>query len=371
MLIVGAGLYGSTCAHELTKKGFRCLIIEKRDHIGGNCFTEQRDGIQIHKYGPHIFHTSNKRIWTWVKQFADFNHYRHTVRINAGNQIYSLPLNLMTFHQLWGVKTPTEAIAHLEKVKLDHQDFKTLEGWILSKVGTEIYEKFFKEYSRKQWGQCPSQLPSSIIKRLPIRFSFNDNYFDDTYQGIPIGGYTAMFEEMLTGIEVRLNVDYFENRHFFDSLAAKVLYTGPIDRFFDYCFGTLKYRSMRFEHMRYDIPDFQGVAQVNYTSADVPFTRIVEHKHFEFGSQPTTWITREYPQITGQNQEPMYPVKDDADQQIWLHYKAMCEQSKYRRYYFGGRLASYQYYDMHQVIGAALDQLTTIEHDLSNFDTHD
>ncbi len=349
LLIVGAGFFGAVCAYELKRKGFRCLLLEKRGHIGGNCFTEKRDDINIHSYGPHIFHTSDPEVWNWVNQFASFNRYRHRVKVCSDGLAYSFPLNLMTFQQLWGVATPEEARKKLEGLQV-HGDTQSLEGWMLSKVGREVYEKFFAGYTRKQWGRSPATLPASIIKRLPIRFSYDDDYYEDSYQGIPTGGYTGIFTKLLSGIEVRLNTDYFAARHHFDSLARKVLYTGPIDRFYDYQCGRLEYRSMKFEHQRIEMKNFQGVAQINYPSETVPYTRIIEHKHFEFGTQPVTWITREYP--GNLEQEPMYPVKDAASQGILKKYHHL--QSREQKHYFGGRLASYEYYDMHHVIAAAL-----------------
>jgi UDP-galactopyranose mutase len=364
ILIVGAGLFGATCAYELQKQGFRCLVLEKRDHIAGNCYTDNRDGINVHVFGPHIFHTSNKRIWDWVTQFVPFNHYRHRIKVDYKGRIYSFPPNLDTFNQLWGVRTPGEAAKKLEELRKKDVPLDTLEGWALSQVGQEIYDIFIKGYTQKQWGRPPSSLPASIIKRIPMRLTYDDNYFFDNYQGIPVGGYTAIFQKMLADVEVRLSTDYLADRERFDALAPRTLYTGPIDRFFDFRFGKLEYRSMRFEHERLEIPDFQGVSIVNYTAEQTPFTRIVEHKHFEFGTQPVTWITREYPLPEVGDSEPMYPIRDERNMQMLKQYQSMAEQPAHSHYYMGGRLAEYQYYDMHQAIGAALQMASRIAQDL-------
>jgi UDP-galactopyranose mutase len=360
VLIVGSGLFGSTCAYELNKLGFRCLVVEKRDHIGGNCFTEQRDGINVHKYGAHIFHTSNESIWNWINQFATFNHYRHRVKVNHGGKIFSFPINLSTLYQLWGVTTSLEAEKHLAAVRIPHNGNDNLESWILSQVGAEIYNIFFKSYTRKQWDRSPSELPSSIVRRVPIRLMYNDDYFDDPYQGIPIGGYSQIFSQLLANIKVLLNTNYLENRTHFDSQASRILYTGPLDAFFDFRFGKLEYRSLRFEHTRLDSPDFQSIAVMNYTAAEIPFTRVIEHKHFEFGKQPVTWITREYPAGPSADREPIYPINTNQSQQIVGEYKQLSKHPRYSRYYFGGRLAEYRYYDMHQVIGSALNRVKEI-----------
>jgi UDP-galactopyranose mutase len=356
-LIIGSGLFGSVCARELTDMGFKCLVVEKRQHIGGNCYTENVDGINVHKYGPHIFHTSNKKIWDYVNRFAEFNHFRYTPKVSYKGNIYSFPINLMTLNQVYGIKTPQEAKYKLDSVKVHTDAPKNLEEWILSQVGPELYEIFIKGYTTKQWGRSPKELPASIIKRLPIRLTFDDNYYFDTYQGIPIGGYTQIFQKLLEGIDIQLEIDYFNNREHFDSIATNVIYTGPVDQFYDYKFGKLEYRSLRFETKRLDIADFQGVAGVNYTEESIPYTRIIEHKHFEFGKQEHTVITKEYPSLSG---EPYYPINDEINNARYKQYKTLME--KETKYIFGGRLADYQYYDMHQVIGSAIKTINDIKH---------
>ena len=362
LVIVGAGLFGAVCAYELKRNGFRCLMLEKRPHIGGNCYTENRDGINIHKYGAHIFHTSNLKIWEWINQFATFNNYCHRLRANHEGRIFSFPINLKTLQQVWGISTVAEAQAKLESALIADTDVNTLEGWALSKVGREIYELFIKGYTEKQWGRPAAELPASIIRRLPIRFTEDDRYFDDLYQGIPKGGYTPIFQKLLAGTEVRLDTDYFSDRLLFEKLGRRLLYTGPIDRFFDFRFGHLDYRGLRFELERKECADYQGVAVMNFTSARDPHTRIIEHKHFESGRQPLTWITREYPQTASDCQEPFYPIKDERNQKIFECYKEWAGRQS--QYYFGGRLAEYQYYDMHQVIGSALKKSQEVEQDL-------
>lgn len=354
-LIVGSGLFGSVCARELTDKGYKCLVIDKRDHIGGNCYTENVDDINVHKYGPHIFHTSDKGVWDYIRKYADFNHFRYNPRVKYKGKIYSFPINLMTLYQVYGVITPDEAIKKLEEVRVLIDTPKNLEEWVLSQVGVDLYNIFIKGYTTKQWNKNPKDLPASIIRRLPIRMTFDDNYYNDTYQGIPIGGYTQIFKGLLKGIEVRLNVDYFENREYLDSLARKVIYTGPVDRFYEYKFGKLEYRSLRFETESLHILDYQGVAGMNYTDIEVPFTRIIEHKHFEFGKQKNTVITREYPESLG---EPYYPINDNNNNVMYQNYKNM--MSLEDNYIFGGRLTDYKYYDMHQVIASALTKVSKI-----------
>lgn len=354
-LIVGSGLFGSICARELTDHGYKCLVIEKRNHIGGNCYTENVDGINVHKYGPHIFHTSNKRIWDYVNKFAEFNHFRYTPKVSYKNTLYSFPINLLTLNQVYNITTPTEAAILLKKIRVPIDNPQNLEEWVLSQVGEKLYEIFIKGYTTKQWGKPPKELPTSIIKRLPIRTTFDDNYYFDTYQGIPIGGYTKIFDKLLEGIDIRLNIDYFSDKNYFDSLANKIIYTGPIDKFYEYRFGKLEYRSLHFSEERWDVSDYQGVAGVNYTDETVPYTRIIEHKHFEFGKQSHTIITKEFPTLFG---EPYYPINDEKNNTIYKQYKHLMEQET--KYIFGGRLADYQYYDMHQVIGSALKTVSTI-----------
>jgi len=352
-LIVGCGLFGSVFAREMTDNDFRCLIIDKREHIGGNVYTENVEGINVHKYGAHIFHTNDKGIWDYVNRFAVFNNYRHKVFVNYHDRIYSFPINLMTLAQLWGTKTPDEAVTELEKRKVKNGTPNNLEEWILSQVGTELYFTFVKGYTSKQWGRNPMQLPSSIIKRIPIRTDLNDFYFDDLYQGIPIGGYTRLMENMLEGIEVKLGVDYFKDRNELDALADKIVFTGNIDQFFDYRFGQLEYRSLEFETEIINKPSFQGTSVVNYTQYEIPYTRILEHKYFEFGKTPTTVITKEYPATWSAGKEPYYPICDEANNEKYNQYKKHAQQNC-PNVIFGGRLAEYKYYDMHQVVGSAL-----------------
>lgn len=348
-LIVGAGIYGSVFARELTNAGKKVLVIDKRNHIGGNCYTENIEGINVHKYGPHIFHTSDKRVWDYVNNLVPFNHFSYRPKIKYKDNIYSLPINMMSLYQVYGVKTPEEAKQKLDEVKIPNEKPSNLEEWILSQVGPELYEIFIKGYTTKQWGRDPKLLPSFIIKRLPIRLTFDDNYYFDNYQGIPIGGYTKIFEKLLDGIEVRLGTDFFEQKEYFESISTKVLYTGPIDRFYDYKFGKLEYRSLHFENEVLSISDFQGIAGMNYGDVDVPYTRIIEHKHFEFGEQPKTVITKEYPRNEG---EPYYPVNDTTNNDRYNQYKELMSMED--KYLFGGRLADYKYYDMHQVFASAL-----------------
>ena len=358
-LIVGAGLYGAVAAYELKKKGFKCLVIDKRSHIGGNIYTENADGINIHKYGAHIFHTSDKKIWDYVNQFASFNNFVNSPVARFHNELYNLPFNMNTFSKLWGITTPAEAAAKIkEQIEAAHLEGepKNLEEQALRLVGRDVYEKLVKEYTEKQWGRSCKELPAFIIKRLPVRFTFDNNYFNDRYQGIPIGGYTAMVEKMLEGTDVRLDTDYFEHRDTLDGLADKIIYTGMIDRFYDYKFGELEYRSLKFETEKLDTENYQGVAVVNYTSHDEKFTRIIEHKHFEFGKQPVTYITKEYPKRWEKGDEPYYPVNNDRNNELYAKYKALAD--KETKVFFGGRLGQYKYYDMDKVIAAALADIS-------------
>ncbi|NIK74660.1 UDP-galactopyranose mutase [Thermonema lapsum] len=351
-LIVGAGLFGSVFARELTDAGFKCLIIDKRPHTGGNVYTEKREGIDVHMYGPHIFHTSDDRIWAYVNRFTKFNHYVNRPKVYYKGKIYSFPINLFTLYQLYGVKTPAEAQKKLEEVKVPIKNPKNLEEWVLSQVGQEIYEIFIKGYTMKQWMCDPKELPTFIIRRLPIRLTFDDNYFNDCYQGIPVEGYTKMMERLQAGIEVRLNTDYFANKEYFDGTARKVVFTGKIDEFFGYRFGELEYRTLRFEHEMHK-GDYQGNAIINYTEYEIPYTRICEHKHFTFGQQEHTIITKEYPEAWSRGKEPYYPINNERNNKIYKQYATLSEELK-DKYIFGGRLAEYKYYDMHQVIGSAL-----------------
>ncbi len=351
-LIIGAGIYGSVFANELTKVGKKVLVIDKREHIGGNCYTKNIDGINVHKYGPHIFHTSDKRVWDYVNNLVPFNHFSYRPNIKYKDKIYSLPINMMSLYQVYGVKTPEEAQRKLDEVKVQNEKPNNLEEWILSQVGPELYEIFVKGYTTKQWGRDPKELPSSIIRRLPIRLTFDDNYYFDNHQGIPIGGYTKIFEKLLENIEVKLGVDYFSQKEYYNSIANKVLYTGPIDQFYDYQFGKLEYRSLEFKTEKLEIPNYQGIAGMNYGDINIEYTRIIEHKHFEFGEQPTTVITKEYPRSNG---EPYYPINDKINNTRYNEYKQLMD--KETKFLFGGRLADYKYYDMHQVFASALKRV--------------
>lgn len=354
-LIVGAGLFGSIFAHEATKKGKTCLVIDKRNHIGGNIYTEEVEGIQVHKYGAHIFHTSNKKVWDYINQFAEFNRYTNSPVAYYKGEIFNMPFNMNTFNKMWGVITPDQA-----KKKIAEQiaesgitDPQNLEEQAISLVGNDIYEKLVKGYTQKQWGKLCTELPSFIIKRLPVRFTYDNNYFNDLYQGIPVGGYTQIISKMLEGSDVRLNTDYFANREELDSLAEKTVFTGMIDEFYSHCFGTLEYRSLHFETQILDEENYQGNAVVNYTEFDVPYTRIIEHKHFEFGEQKKTVITKEYPKQWENEAEPYYPINDNKNGNLYAKYKELAEKED--KVIFGGRLAEYKYYDMHNVIQQALE----------------
>ncbi len=359
-LIVGAGLYGAIFAHEATKKGKKCLVIDKRNHFAGNIYTENIKGINVHMYGAHIFHTSNKDIWDYVNSFVEFNRYTNSPLANYKGEMYNLPFNMNTFYQLWKVKTPNEAknIINAQIAEVNISDPQNLEEQALSLVGSDIYYKLIKGYTEKQWGRKATELPAFIIKRLPIRFTFDNNYFNDNYQGIPIGGYTKLIEKMLTGVEVRLEVDYIKDRNQLNLLAEKVVYSGMIDEYYDYRFGTLEYRSLKFDHQILDEPNFQGNAVVNYTDAETPFTRIIEHKHFEFGIQPQTVVTREYPKEWTPKDEPYYPVNDTKNDLLFKKYKELANAEE--NVIFGGRLADYKYYDMHHVVALALKKVKEV-----------
>jgi UDP-galactopyranose mutase len=353
-LIVGSGFFGSICAYELNKKGYKVCVIESRNHIGGNCYTSNKDGINVHEYGPHIFHTSNKKIWKWINQFVSFNNFTFRPVANYNGEIYSLPFNMWTFNKLWNITTPQEAQEIIKSQSIGINEPKNLEEQSIKLVGVDVYEKLIKGYTTKQWKKEPKDLPKEIIKRLPVRFTYDNNYFNDTYQGIPIGGYTQIFKKLLDGIDVRLNVDYFEDRNYWDSIGTKVIYTGPIDRFYNYQFGELEYKTTKFEHDRHLKENFQGTAVMNYTDLKIPYTRIIEHKHFENSQSDVSWITYEYPvKYVPNKTEPYYPVNDSENNLKYLNYKELSDfQSKY---IFGGRLAQYKYYDMHQVIESALN----------------
>lgn len=354
-LVVGAGLYGAVFAHEAKKKGKTCLVIDKRDHIAGNIYTEDVDGINVHKYGAHIFHTSDKEVWDYVNQFAEFNNYINSPVAVYKDELYNLPFNMNTFSKMWGIRTPDEAKVIIEKQKaeLNITEPQNLEEQALSLVGTDVYTKLIKGYTEKQWGRDCKELPAFIIKRLPLRFTYDNNYFNDRYQGIPMGGYTAIVEKLLEGIEVRLNTNFLDNKEEFLGMANKVIYTGMIDQFYDYKLGVLEYRSVRFETEKLDMENYQGNAVVNYTEREVPYTRIIEHKHFEYGKQPTTVISREYSSEWKKGDEPYYPVNNDKNNNLYAEYKALSE--KENKVIFGGRLGGYKYYDMDKVIRAALD----------------
>lgn len=361
-LIVGAGLYGSVFAREATQRSKKCLVIDKRNHIAGNAYTENIEGINVHKYGAHIFHTSNKKVWNYVNSFVEFNRFTNSPVANYKGKLYNLPFNMNTFYQLWGVKTPEEAKAKIEEQRAAYKHItepQNLEEQALVLGGKDIYEKLIKGYTEKQWGRSANEIPAFIIRRLPFRFTFDNNYFNDTYQGIPIGGYTKLVEKLLEGIEVRTNTDYFKHKAELDQLADKIVYTGKIDEFFDYKFGRLEYRSLHFENELLEIDNFQGNAVVNYTAREVPYTRIIEHKHFEFGTQPITYITREYPHEFSKDNESYYPINDQRNQAILSKYQELANKG-YPNIIFGGRLAEYKYYDMHQVIDAALNKVNQI-----------
>ena len=358
-LIVGSGLYGATIAQQAKKAGKSVLVIDKRPNIGGNIYTEKVEGINVHKYGAHIFHTNNKEVWDYVTSFVDFNRFTNSPVANYKGELYSMPFNMYTFNKMWGVVTPEEAAAKIEEQKKEITgEPKNLEEQAISLVGRDIYEKLVKGYTEKQWGRDCKDLPAFIIKRLPVRLTFDNNYFNALYQGIPIGGYTKLIEKMLEGIEVRLNVDYLENKEELDKLAEKVIYTGPIDAYFDYKLGTLEYRSVRFENEILDKPNFQGNAAVNYTDRETPWTRIIEHKWFEFGKDengndlPKTVISREYPSEWKLGEEPYYPVNNEKNEEVAGKYRELADKEE--NVIFGGRLGEYRYYDMDKVIAAAL-----------------
>ena len=354
-LVVGAGLYGAVFAHEAKEKGKSVLVIDKRNHIAGNVYTEEIEGINVHKYGAHIFHTNNKKVWEYITQFAEFNRFTNSPVANYKGELYSLPFNMYTFNKMWGVVTPQEAAEKIEEQRkaAGITEPKNLEEQAISLVGTDIYEKLVKGYTEKQWGRPCNELPAFIIKRLPVRLTFDNNYFNALYQGIPMGGYTKIVENLLDGIEVRLGEDYLEKKAEYDALAERIVYTGAIDAYFDYKLGALEYRSVRFENEVLNMPNFQGNAAVNYTDAETPWTRIIEHKWFEFGDQPKTVISREYSSEWKVGDEPYYPVNDEKNGKLYAEYKKLAEAEN--KVIFGGRLGEYKYYDMDAVIASALE----------------
>lgn len=353
-LIVGAGLFGSVFAHEMKKKGKECLVIDRRSHVGGNIYCEEKEGIRIHKYGAHIFHTSDKKVWDYVNQFVEFNNYVNSPVANYKGEIYNLPFNMNTFSKMWGVVTPAEAAAKIEEQRkaAGITEPKNLEEQAISLIGTDIYTKLIKGYTEKQWGRSCTELPAFIIKRLPVRLTYDNNYFNDRYQGIPIGGYNLLIEKLLKGIEVRLGIDFLTHRKEYENLAETIIYTGPIDAYYDYKLGELEYRGLHFETQRLEEENHQGVAVMNYTDRETPWTRIIEHKHFEFMKAPVTYITKEYPADWHRGEEAYYPVNNEKNQALYQKYKALADQES--RVIFGGRLGEYKYYDMDKVINSAL-----------------
>lgn len=355
-VVVGAGLFGACFAHKAVEKGKKCLVIEKRPHIGGNIYTKRKNGIDVHEYGAHIFHTNNREIWEFVNRVAEFNNFINAPIANYKGEIYNLPFNMNTFNKMWGVVSPQEAIDEIERQKCAAgiQTPQNLEEQAISLVGTDIYEKLIKHYTEKQWMKPCAQLPAFIIKRLPVRFTYDNNYYNARYQGIPVNGYTAMVEKLLDGCEVRIGTNFFEDREYFENLADKLIFTGTIDSFFDYCFGELEYRSLRFETQELPIDNYQGNAVVNYTDSETPHTRIIEHKHFNFGKQPTTVITKEFSRTCKRGDEPFYPVNDERNRLLFEKYASFAKEKK-PNVAFGGRLGEYRYYDMDASIEAAFD----------------
>lgn len=356
-LIVGAGLYGAVFAHEMTRSGRTCLVIDRRDHIGGNIYTQDIDGINVHKYGAHIFHTSNKKVWDYMNSFAEFNRYTNSPVARYKDELYNLPFNMNTFHALWGVVTPEEAKEEIERQKKaaalpEGRTPQNMAEAAIQLVGKDIFEKLVKGYTAKQWGRPAEELPPFIIKRLPVRFTYDNNYFNDTYQGIPIGGYTKIIEKMLEGADVRLSCDFCADRSALSDMAERIVFTGMIDEYYDYRFGELEYRSLRFETKKLDTDNFQGNAVVNYTEYEIPYTRIIEHKHFEFATTDSTVITYEYPAAWKKGDDPYYPMNDDRNNELFAKYRALADKED--RVIFGGRLGEYKYYDMHQVVDSAL-----------------
>ncbi len=355
-LIVGAGLYGSVFARLATDSGKKCLVIDKRDYVAGNIYTEEINGINVHKYGAHIFHTSNKEVWEFVNKYAEFNRYTNSPIANYKGEIYSMPFNMYTFNKMWGVVTPEEARKKIDEQMADCrvEEPKNLEEQAMNLIGKDIYEKLVKGYTEKQWGRKATELPGFIIKRLPVRLTYDNNYFNDTYQGIPIGGYTKLVENILEGIDVRLGIDFLKNRDELEGLADKIVYTGMIDEYYDYCFGELEYRSLRFEtEIMPDVDNYQGNAVVNYTDSETPYTRIIEHKHFEFNTCKGTVVSREYPATWKKGDEPYYPMNNDRNNELYQKYEDKAKEDN--KVIFGGRLGKYKYYDMDDTIEVAIN----------------
>ena len=351
-IIVGSGLFGATFAYEAKKAGKRCLVLEKIDHIGGNIYCEEVEGIHVHKYGAHIFHTSNRKVWDFVNSMVEFNRYTNSPVANYKGEIYNLPFNMNTFSKMWGIRTPEEAKAIIEEQRMSVQgEPRNLEEQAISLIGKDIYEKLIKGYTEKQWGRDCSELPSFIIRRLPVRYTYDNNYFNDCYQGIPIGGYNVLIERLLEGIEIRTNTDFLKEKEYYKGLAEKVIFTGPIDGFFDYQLGKLEYRTVRFETEVLDVENYQGVAVMNYTDRETPYTRVIEHKHFEFGTQPKTVVSKEYSTDWVEGMEPYYPVNDEKNQALYQKYVELAK--KEQNVIFGGRLGEYKYYNMDKVIESA------------------
>lgn len=360
-LIVGSGLFGAVVAHEMKKAGKSVLVLERRSHVGGNVYCEEKEGIRIHQYGAHIFHTSDQKVWDYVNRFVEFNHYVNSPVANYKGELYNLPFNMNTFTKMWGVVTPQEAAAKIARQRKEAgiTKPKNLEEQAISLIGTDIYTKLIKGYTEKQWGRRCTELPAFIIQRLPVRYTFDNNYFNDRYQGIPMGGYNKLIDGLLEGIEVRTGVDYLQHREEYHGMAKTIVYTGPIDEYFGYCLGTLEYRGLRFETERLEEENHQGVAVMNYTDRETPWTRIIEHKHFEFGTQPVTYVTKEYPADWKPGEEAYYPVNNERNQALYAKYAELA--AKEENVVFGGRLAEYKYYDMDDVVGSALEKTALLK----------
>jgi UDP-galactopyranose mutase len=364
-IIVGSGFFGSICAYELNKENYKVLVLEKRNHIGGNCYTSNRDGINVHDYGPHIFHTSSEDVWTWINQFVTFNNFTLRPVANYKGEIYSLPFNMWTFSKLWGITHPNEAKEIIKKQSENIGEPSNLEEQAIKIVGVDVYEKLIKGYTTKQWRKDPKELPIEIIKRLPVRFTYDNNYFNDKYQGIPIGGYTQIFDKLLNGIEIKLETDYLNNKEYWMSKCKKIIYTGPIDRYFNYEFGELEYKTTKFNHVKLNTENYQGVVMMNFTDKEVPYTRCIEHKHFENSNSIHTWVTWEYPiEYNAKDTEPYYPVNDYENTSKFLKYKNLADKES--NTIFGGRLAEYKYYDMDRVIISAIKTIKQIINDGKN-----